>query len=210
MDSITKSGRTVEEATLLALEELEISADEADVEIVNEGNKGFLGILGGKEATVIVTKKEYQSEEYAKEFLTKILTGMAIKGEVTSTVTDGKIELEISGENMGLLIGRRGETLNALQYIVGLAVNKKTTEFIRVTIDTENYKKKREETLISLANRLASNAVKYRRNITLDPMSSYERRIIHSTLQDKDMISTFSTGEEPNRKVVIVYKGENN
>jgi spoIIIJ-associated protein len=207
MNSVTKSGKTVKDAVRSALDELGVSEEEAIIEVVNEGNKGIFGILGGKEATVTVSKIVFEADVFAKEFLQSVLKCMDVDGEVSASMDNGKIEVQISGDNMGILIGRRGETLNALQYITSLAVNKRTDEFVRVLVDTENYKKKREETLISLANRLASNAIKYRRNITLDPMSSYERRIIHSALQDNEMVNTFSTGEEPNRKVVITYKG---
>lgn len=206
MKSVTKSAKTVNEAIEAALNELGISENEAEIEVINEGNKGFLGILG-KEATVKVTEKEFSAEEYAKKLLSEIIGKMGVEGTVFSECNDNAISLRVEGEKMGILIGRRGETLNSLQYILSLAVNKKTTSFVRVLLDTENYKMKREETLVNLAKRLADNAVRYRRNITLDPMSAYERRIIHSTLQENKMVTTYSTGDEPARKVVIAYKG---
>ena len=107
---------------------------------------------------------------------------------------------------MGVIIGRRGETLSALQYLTSLVVNRKTEGYTKISIDTENYKKKREESLIKLANKTAEKVIKYRRNITLDPMNPYERRIVHSSLQGNDKISTFSTGDEPMRRVVVALK----
>lgn len=207
METITKSGKTVNDAVSAALTELNITEAEAIIEVVNEGNKGIFGLLG-KEATVKVTKKEFDATEYAKEFLESVISQMGVEGTVTATSENNVIDMKIVGDKMGVLIGRRGETLNSLQYLTSLAVNKKTDSFKRVLIDTENYKQKREETLVSLAKRLASNAVKYRRNITLDPMTSYERRIIHSALQENHEVTTYSTGEEPNRKVVIAYRGK--
>jgi spoIIIJ-associated protein len=116
---------------------------------------------------------------------------------------NNSLNILLEGDTMGILIGRRGETLDSLQYLTRLVVNKGDKEYIRVFIDTENYRKKREETLVRLAKKLADRVLKYRRSITLEPMNPYERRIIHSTLQHNSMITTYSVGEEPNRKVVI-------
>lgn len=206
MASITKTGKTVEEATQAALSELGVSLDDVTVEIIEEGNKGFFG-LGGKDAEVRVTVNSLLPEQYAENFLKTILEAMNLNAQIVIEAGEDTMSIDIKGEDMGILIGRRGETLSALQYLTNLVVNKNVDGFYRVNIDTENYKKRREETLVRLANKLAGNAVKYRRNITLEPMSSYERRIIHSYLQDRDMITTYSIGEEPNRKVVIAYKG---
>lgn len=114
----------------------------------------------------------------------------------------------MSAENIGIIIGRRGETLDALQYLLGLAVNKQSDRFMRVTLDVCNYREKREETLIRLAKRLADKVERTRKNITLEPMNPYERRIIHATLQDYGQVETYSIGDEPNRKIVIRYKKE--
>ena len=206
MNSIEKTAKTVDEAIAEALAELGINREDAEIEVIDEGSRGFLG-LGGKEATVRVTAKTVSPEQYAEKFLMGILSCMDIPGKIDITNADDMMEIEMSGDDTGILIGRRGETLNALQYLTSLVVNKHSDDYVRVSLDTENYKKKREETLRGLARKLAGNAVRYRRNITLEPMNPYERRIIHSALQDDEMVSTYSTGDEPNRKVVIVYKG---
>lgn len=206
MNIIEKTAKTVDEAIAEALAELGIEKEDAEIEILDEGSRGFLG-LGGKEASVRVCAKSTSPEQHAEKFLMGILSCMDIPGSVDISSTDEMMEIELSGDDTGILIGRRGETLNALQYLTSLVVNKHSDDYIRVSLDTENYKKKREETLKGLARKLAGNAVRYRRNITLEPMNPYERRIIHSALQNDNMVSTYSTGDEPNRKVVIVYKG---
>ncbi len=206
MTSIIKNAKSVDEAVAAALTELGVSEDMVTVEVLDEGNKGFLG-LGGKDASVRVTVNEVSPDEVATEFLKKILSSMNLEADLQLKLEDNVMEIDITGEDMGILIGRRGETLSALQYLTSLAVNRKTEEYYRVIVDTENYKKRREETLKHLAKKLAGNAVRYRRNVTLEAMSPYERRVIHAALQGDPMVSTYSTGEDPNRKVVIVYKG---
>ena len=158
---------------------------------------------------VTVKETEVTPEDRATDFLRHILDAMELEAELhVQNVEDNGIAIDITGDDMGILIGRRGETLSALQYLTNLAVNRHTEEYYRVMLDTENYKKRREETLQRLAKKLSGNAVRYRRNVTLEAMNPYERRIIHSVLQSDPMVSTYSTGEEPNRKVVIVYKGK--
>ena len=215
MKSVIKNAKSIDEAVAAALAELNVTEDMVTVEVLEEGKKGFLG-LAGKDASVRVTIKEEEKADevvpvvksedgvspqgIAEDFLRHILQSMDLEA-------DNSIEIDISGDDMGILIGRRGETLSALQYLTSLAVNRHTEDYYRIMLDTENYKKRREETLKRLAKKLAGNAVRYRRNVTLEAMSPYERRIIHSVLQSDPMVSTYSTGEEPNRKVVIVYKG---
>ena len=206
MTSIIKNAKSVDEAVAAALTELGVAENMVNVEVLDEGNKGFLG-LGGKDASVRVTVNEVSPDEVATEFLKKILSSMNLEADLQLKLEDHVMEIDITGEDMGILIGRRGETLSALQYLTSLAVNRKTEEYYRVIVDTENYKKRREETLKHLAKKLAGNAVRYRRNVTLEAMSPYERRVIHAALQGDPMVSTYSTGEDPNRKVVIVYKG---
>ena len=223
MKSIIKNAKSVDEAIEAALEELGVTREAVTVEILEEGKKGFLG-LAGKDASVCVRLKNSEETEEssvvdagsgadsaarAEMFLQPILEAMKLdaKLSVKTNEEEKSVSIDISGEDMGILIGRRGETLSALQYLTSLAVNRHQEEYCRIILDTENYKKRREETLKRLAKKLAGSAVRYRRNVTLEAMSPYERRIIHSVLQDDPMVSTYSTGEEPNRKVVIVYKG---
>lgn len=211
MKSLIKNAKSIDEAVALALEELGVTEDMVTVEVLEEGKKGFLG-LNGKDASVRVTVNETEAEltpeNLAEDFLRHILDAMELEAELTvASEEENTLSIDISGEDMGILIGRRGETLSALQYLTSLAVNRHTEDYYRVVLDTENYKKRREETLKRLAKKLAGNAVRYRRNVTMEAMSPYERRIIHSELQNDPMVTTYSTGEEPNRKVVIAYRG---
>lgn len=200
--SIEKTGKTVSDAINAALLELGLDREQVDVHIIDEGNKGLFGIIGSKVARVRVTQKE-TAEDRAREFLGNLFEKMNMDVIILTEKKENLLHIILEGEHMGILIGRRGETLDALQYLTSLVVNRGDSEYVRVYIDTENYRAKREETLVRLANRLADRVLKYRRSITLEPMNPYERRIIHSTLQNNKMITTYSVGEEPNRKVVI-------
>lgn len=144
-----------------------------------------------------------EKEAEARSFLTNVLEKMKVQADMAITSQKDEMRIEFSGPDMGIIIGRRGETLDALQYLTSLVVNKGEEGYIKVTLDTENYRKKREDTLVKLATKLAGKVVKYRRNISLEPMNPYERRIIHSALQEYEGVTTYSTGSEPNRKVVI-------
>jgi len=199
-------GKTVESAIEEALMKLAIDRENADIEIIDEGNKGLFGLIGGRSAVVRVYKK-INYEDIVKNFLSPILTSMGISDEISVLQDeDNNLNVKLSAENIGIVIGRRGETLDALQYLLGLVVNKYSDDFMRVTLDVGNYREKREETLEKLAKRLADKVSKTRKNMTLEPMNPYERRIIHATLQDYQSVETYSIGEEPNRKVVIKYK----
>lgn len=203
--SVIKEGKNVNEAISLALEELGVNENEVDIEILEEGSKAVLGLFGGKEAKVRVTIKK-SPKMAAAEFIKNVLDKMDVAATVSVVDEDDKIKVDISGDNVGILIGRRGDTLDALQYLTSLIVNKNSGEYKKVIIDVENYRLKREETLIKLAKRTADKVVKSRRNVTLEPMNPYERRIIHSALQDNNRIETYSIGEDPNRRIVIRYK----
>lgn len=205
MREIIKKGKTVDEAIELALAELGADRSEVLIDVLNEGNKGLFGILGGKEAEVRVTLEEKTAEDYAADFLKGVLDKMNLEASLEIKSEDDTMEIDITGEDMGIIIGRRGETLTALQYLTNLVVNRNSEGFRRITIDTENYKKKREETLIRLAEKTAEKVCKYKRNLTLDPMNPYERRIVHSALQSNSFVNTYSTGDEPYRRVVVIY-----
>jgi spoIIIJ-associated protein len=205
MDQIVeKSAKTVQEAIDSALEELGADIDDVEVEVLEEGNKGIFGIRS-KSAKVRVTLKRSRSDE-AVQFLEDILSKMNVDVNIDKFEDEDSIQLKITGKDSGIIIGRRGETLDALQYLTSLVVNKQTDDYKRVILDIENYRQKREETLAKLAERSAERVIKYRKNVTLEPMNPYERRIIHSTLQSNEMVETHSIGEEPNRKVVITLK----
>lgn len=207
--TIEKTGKNVEEATKSALNDLNVTRDKVDVEVLEEGNKGLFGILGTKLAKVRVTVKNDYAYT-AKTFLRNVLNAMDIKAEIHVKDTEESLNINLVGPNMGILIGHRGETLDSLQYLISLVVNKGNTghEYERILLDTEDYRHKREETLKRLANRLASKVRIQNRSVILEPMNPYERRIIHSALQDNPYVITHSEGEEPYRKVIIELRSK--
>jgi spoIIIJ-associated protein len=204
MKSVEISAQSVDEAVEQALLELNANELEVDIEVLEEPKKALLGLFGGKNAKVRVTKR-ISPEISAKEFLSNVLGKMDIQGEVTVKLKQNSMFIDVSGDDMALLIGRRGQTLDSLQYLISLVVNKDREDYLRVILDTENYRQKRKDTLERLAYKLASKAKKIKKDISLEPMNPYERRIIHSALQNNKMVSTKSEGEEPYRKVIIVY-----
>jgi len=199
---VVKSGKTVEEAVAQALNELGARPDEVTVEVLSEPTRGVLGFIGAKPAVVRVVVQEGLGSR-AASLVQSILGAMGLSGQVSVREDAEAIYIEINGEKLGALIGRRGETLNALQYLVALAVNRGEEEKKRVFIDVGGYRKKRDETLRALALKLADKVKRRGRSIVLEPMSPHERRIIHMTLREREDIYTFSEGEEPFRKIVI-------
>ena len=201
-----KTAKSVDEAKALALAELGISEEDAIIEVLEEGSKGFLG-LGSKEARVVVTAKTSgENDDVAKTFLSGIFEAMGLDVDITTKKEEDNLLVEMAGDRMGLVIGKHGDTLDALQYLTSLVVNRSSDERIRVVLDTENYRAKRQDTLLSLASRLADKVARTGKKHTLEPMNPYERRIIHSSLQGNEKVTTFSVGEEPYRKVVIAPK----
>lgn len=203
MKIIEKTGKSVEEAVKSALSELNLTEDKVEVEVLEEGSKGLFKIIGVKPARVrIKVKRDYIYE--AKQFLRDVLNSMGIKAEIRIKEQEDSININLTGPNMGIIIGYRGETLDSLQYLVSLVVNKgHETEYKRVILDTENYRNKRQETLRRLADKTAYKVKKSGRSFKLEPMNPYERRIIHSALQGNPYVYTFSEGDEPHRRVVI-------
>lgn len=210
MKTLESVGKTVDNAISNGLKELNVDIDKVDVEVITQGSKGIFG-LGSKPAKVKLTlKNDY--ETIAKVFLSDILDNMNLKCEIQVKDEGNCLKVNLVGPNMGIIIGYRGETLDALQYLLSLVINKnnREDEFKKVILDTENYRSKREETLIKLANKLALKVKRYNKSITLEPMNPYERRIIHTALQDNPYVETHSEGDEPYRKVVIELKGSSN
>ncbi len=206
MKIIEVTGKNVEEAISNALLELKVTRDKVEVETLEEGSKGFLNIIGVKPAKVKVTLKR-NNIDAAKTFLEEVLQSMDMSAEVKIKEENSEIRIDLIGPNMGLLIGYRGETLDSLQYLVSLVVNKNhNDEYKRVILDTENYRAKREETLKRLASKIAYKVRVSGRVLKLEPMNPYERRIIHSTLQNDSFVYTFSEGDEPYRRVVVDLK----
>ena len=208
MDAIQKTGKTVDEAVALALGELGITKDEAEIEVIEEGSRGFFGMFGAKDAVVKV-KKKFDPERTAKNFLKEMFIAMGLIVNVETKLKDRQLEIKISGDDMGIIIGKRGQTLDAVQYLVNLVVNKGTAPYISVTLDTENYRERRKETLEILAFNLAKKVKHTGKNVVLEPMNPYERRIIHSALQNDRYVTTYSEGDEPYRNVVITLKEKN-
>lgn len=208
MNFVEKSGKSVEEALRLALIELDATREQVEIEVLDEGSKGFLGI-GAKETRIRVSKRNSVTD-IAKTFLSSILKEMNISAEIEVAQVEEALNINMIGEDMAILIGKRGQTLDSLQYLVSLVVNKERDDYLRVVLDTENYRAKRKETLESLADKLASKVKKSRKNVILEPMNPYERRIIHSALQNNPNVSTKSEGDEPYRKVVIYYDYKKN
>lgn len=208
MKSVIKVDKTVDEAIEQALIELDANREDVEIEILEEASKGFFGLIGVKDAKVKVTLT-FDPIEIADNFITKILTSMDIKA--VNVITKEKENLniditDISSTDMGIIIGKRGNTLDAIQYLLSLAINKGNEDYIRVTLDTKGYRAKREDTLIRLAHRMAEKTKYSKRPVKLEPMNPYERRIIHSALQKTEDIVTFSEGKEPYRRVVIQSK----
>ena len=268
MNYVIKTGKTVDEAVREALSELSISREDAEIEVLDEGQKGFLGLIGSKDATVkvwqkedetksilneifsekieseksqdvvhndfeleienkeISTKKtiefvdetaneeekvisiEEENEEILKaasEFISKILETFELENIVEMELEDNTLNISVNGDEnkLGILIGKRGVTLDSIQYILNLIVNKKSSRYIRVNLDSSGYREKRKETLINLAKKMANKVTKTGRSVKLEPMNSYERKIIHTALQDYEGVLTHSEGKEPFRKVVI-------
>lgn len=200
--TVEKTGKTVEEAVELALIALDVDKEHMEYEVLEEPSKALFGIFGGNEAKIRAWKVK-EPDQMAEEFLKAIFETMGIDANINISHENGQLLIDLNGKEMALLIGRRGQTLDAIQYLISLVVNKGKNEYTRVVLDTENYREKRKQTLENLAQRLARKAVKIRKEIVLEPMNPYERRIIHSTLQEYPGVSTRSEGEEPFRKVII-------
>lgn len=206
MKIIEMNGRNVEEATKKALDELKVTADKVKIEVVDVGNKGLFNLIGFKPAKIRVTvKRDYIND--AKIFLTDVLKAMKILAEIKISEIDDVVNISLTGPDMGIMIGYRGETLDSLQYLLSLLINKgKEEKYKRVVLDTENYRARREDTLRRLALKVASKVKTSGKYLKLEPMNPYERRIIHASLQGDPYIDTYSEGDEPFRRVVVDLK----
>lgn len=209
MNYIEISAKTVNEAITEACQRLAVTSDRLDYEVVDEGSNGFLGI-GSKPAVIkaAIREEDISVEDKAKKFLNDVFAAMdmTVVVDVKFDEVSEEMNIDLSGDDMGVLIGKRGQTLDSLQYLVSLVVNKEVENYIRVKIDTENYRERRKETLENLAKNIAYKVKRTRRPVSLEPMNPYERRIIHSALQNDKYVTTYSEGEEPFRKVVVALK----
>ena len=209
MEYIEESAKSVNEAITEACRKLGVTSDRLDYEVIEEGSNGFLGI-GSKPAIIKAAVKieKLSLEDNAKKFLNDVFAAMnmTVVVEIKYDEENKEMDVDLSGDDMGVLIGKRGQTLDSLQYLVSLVVNKESEDYIRVKVDTENYRERRKETLENLAKNVAYKVKRTRRPVSLEPMNPYERRIIHSALQNDKYVTTHSEGEEPFRKVVVTLK----
>lgn len=207
MEYLEFTGKSVEEALTNAAVSLEIPSDQLEYTVIEEASSGFLGIFNTKPAKIKVAKKK-SVEDVVNTFLGDMFKAMNMEVAIDVKVDEAAetVDINLTGDDMGLLIGKRGQTLDSLQYIVRLVINKEFGGYLKVKVDTENYRERRKETLESLAKNIAYKVKRTRRPVTLEPMNPYERRIIHSSLQDDKYVSTRSEGEEPYRHVVVYLK----
>ncbi len=202
MRAVEESAKTVEEAVEIALAKLDLTAEDVDVEVIEEGSRGFMGIIGGRPAKVRVVVKE-NTLDRALAFMEQVVATLEIDAEVTGTKVEDGVQIEIEGQNVGVLIGRRGRALDAWQYLTNLAANRGVKDSQRVMLDVAGYRARRVATLERLAKRTAERAMERRRPIRLEPMSAADRRIIHVTLQGHPDVETNSEGREPYRRVIV-------
>ena len=203
---IEATGKTEDEAIQSALAELGCTRDQVSVEILERAKSGFLGI-GAAPAKIRVSFEQPDdiitlTETFLKGLLEKMGSDAV---PVLEQKDENTIYVNLTGEKLGMLIGRRGETLDAIQHIANYAMNRVSEKHVHISVDAENYRSKREESLQRLAEKVAAKVLKYRKNMTLEPMNSYERHVIHTALQDYEGVSTFSTGTEPNRRIVVAF-----
>ncbi len=202
------TAKTVDEALTEALIKLETTSDQVEYEVIEKESNGFLGMFS-KPAKIRVCKKE-SVQEIVTNFLNKLFSCMGIEVELVIEYKEeeGEMDIELKGEDMGLLIGKRGQTLDSIQYLTSLVANKDLEDYVKIKMDTENYRQRRKETIENLAKNIAGKVKKTRKPMHLEPMNPYERRIIHAVLQNDKYIETYSEGEEPFRKVVVTVSKE--
>lgn len=202
MKQVTATGQTVNEAVESALAQLNTTKDRAEIKIIDEGKRGLFGLFGSRLAIVKVTKI-YDPVEEAKEFLLEVTENMGLKVDI-EVIKDGKnVEFRLTGEKIAVLIGKRGQTLNSLQYLTQLVANRFATQYITIILDAENYRNRRIATLTNLAERLADKAIRTGKEVVLEPMPSYERKVIHTALMKYNKVKTISNGTDPYRHIVI-------
>ena len=206
MEFMEFSAKTVSDAITDACQKLEVTSDRLEVVVVEEGSAGFLGI--GSKLALIKARVKCSVTDNAKNFLAEVFEAMdmTVVIDVKYDEEEKSMDIDLSGDEMGVLIGKRGQTLDSLQYLVSLVVNKDSEDYIRVKVDTENYRQRRKDTLENLAKNISFKVKRTKRAVKLEPMNPYERRIIHSALQNDKYVTTHSEGEEPFRCVVVTLK----
>lgn len=205
MKPVEATGKTLEDAVAAAAVSLGVSPQDVVYTVLEEARHGFLGI-GGRPARISAVRKEVDPVAKARQFLQELLAAMHLDVQLENTTSDGRVAINFRGRDLGILIGRHGQTLDALQYLTNLAANRGVQERVHFILDVEDYRKRRAETLQRLALRMAERVKRGGRPVTLEPMSPQERKVIHMALQGDHRISTYSNGEEPFRKVTISLK----
>ena len=202
------TAKTVDEALTNAVVSMQTSSDQLEYEVIEEGSSRLLGLIS--KPAKIRARVKLSLDAIAFNFLDKVFQsmGMQVNIEITIDEVENQMNIDLSGEEMGILIGKRGQTLDSLQYLVSLVVNKKSENYVRVKLDTENYRERRKETLETLAKNIAYKVKRTKRSVSLEPMNPYERRIIHAALQNDKYVTTRSEGEDPFRHVIISLKRE--
>lgn len=203
MEFIEISAKTVDDAITEACQKFSVTSDKLEYEVIEEGSAGFLGL--GSKSAVIKARVKSSVKDIAKTFLNDVFEAMKLTVviDIRFDEVENIMDIDLSGDEMGILIGKRGQTLDSLQYLTSLVVNKDVENYIHVKVDTENYRKRRKDTLENLAKNIAFKVKRTKRAVSLEPMNPYERRIIHSVLQSDPAVSTHSEGEEPYRRVVV-------
>lgn len=206
MEFVEFSAKTVDDAITEALVKFGTTSDQIDYEVIEKGSSGFLGF--NSKPAVIRARKKFTVEDYAVEFLEKVFHAMDMQVEIIVNHNEEShvLEVELKGDDMGILIGKRGQTLDSLQYLANLAVNKQSDNYVKVKLDTEDYRKRRRDTLENLARNIAYKVKRTKRPVSLEPMNPFERRVIHSALQNDKYVATHSEGDEPYRHVVVTLK----
>ncbi|MEI7028019.1 RNA-binding cell elongation regulator Jag/EloR [Paenibacillus sp. y28] len=205
MKKIVAAGKTVEDAIQAGLNQLQTVRERVHIQVLEQPSKGLFGLFGVKDARVELELLPDALEE-AVQFLQDVFEAMNLEVTIEQTKDSEGTLFQLSGPEMGIVIGRRGQTLDSLQYLTNIVANRYSDKFVRIGLDAEQFRSRRKQTLEELSERLARRVIKTRKEVVLEPMSSQERKIIHSALQNHGQVKTYSKGEEPNRRVVIAVK----
>lgn len=205
MKKIVVSGKTIEDAVKAGLAQWNVPSERVNVQVLEQPSKGLFGLIGSKDAKVELELIPDALEE-AEQFLSDVFRTMHIEASLERQTTADGVLLNIQGKELGLLIGRRGQTLDSLQYLVNIVANRYSDSHVRIVLDAEKFRERRKQTLVELSERLAKRVIRSRKEVVLEPMSPQERKVIHSQLQNHPNVKTYSKGEEPNRRVVIALR----
>jgi len=205
MKKLLASGKTIEDAVRSGLARLGVTEDRVNVKVLEQPSKGLFGLIGAKEAKVELELLPDGVEE-AIAFLREVSAAMDLTVSVERVDENDAVRINITGSDLGILIGRRGQTLDSLQYLTNIVANRHSDRHLRIVLDAEQFRERRRQTLEALSERMAMKVVRTRKEVVLEPMTSQERKIIHARLQSNPNVKTYSQGDEPNRRIVIALK----